>query len=69
MKSLIINKTDLSYRRIGEIMDLIIKEGKEDTIYYGKVEWSRVKAGDIVIDVQIRYLKRYVEWIFKEVKI
>lgn len=62
----IINETSLSYRRIGEIIDKIIDYDKGQTHYFGKVECSEVEVLGIRVKVQIRYLKRYVEWRFRE---
>ena len=67
MKYMVINKTDLSNKQIGEIIDLVIQESKEDTIYYGKIDICVVKISGREIRVQIRYLKSYVEWRFTEV--
>lgn len=60
----IINNTDLSYRTIGLIIDEIIEDSKEDTIYYNKVDVWKTKYKNKIIKIQIRYLKRYVEWRF-----
>lgn len=63
----IVNKTNLDYSTIGMIIDNIIKNNYADTKYYGKVEWTILQIGSHKIKVQIRYLKRYVEWIFTEI--
>lgn len=60
----IVNNTDLSYSTIGLIIDEIQSKSKGNTIYYGKVEWCEVEIALKKIRVQIRYLKRYVEWRF-----
>ena len=60
----IINNTDLSYSTIGLIIDNIQDKTKGSTNYYGKVEWCEVEVALKKIRVQIRYLKRYVEWRF-----
>lgn len=60
---LIINDTKLSNRAIGLIIDKL-KEDKNDTHYFGEVEIARVTYRDKPIKVQIRYLKKYVEWRF-----
>ena len=62
----IINKTDLSYSTIGLIIDNIMESNTGNTMYYGKVEWTIVEVAGRKINVQIRYLKRYVEWRFYE---
>jgi hypothetical protein len=63
----IINTTTLNYQTIGLMMDKIIESSQGDTIYYGKIEFCRMSVGNRTINVQIRYLKRYVEWYFSEV--
>lgn len=60
----ILNETDLSYKEIGSIIDLIIKESKEDTHYFGQVELVKVKYKGKAIRVEIRYLEKYAEWRF-----
>ena len=65
----IVNKTDISYQYLGWIIDKIIEMGKEDTHYYGQVQLtSIVVENNREIKVQIRYLKRYCEFRFEEVK-
>jgi hypothetical protein len=63
----IVNNTDLTYKEIGMLIDGIIKSSIDDTNYYGKVEWTVAEFSTHQIKVQIRYLKRYVEWRFDEV--
>lgn len=60
----IVNNTNLSYREIGLIIDEMIEDSKEDTIYYDKVDILKVNYKNKSIKIQIRYLKRYVEWRF-----
>lgn len=69
MKALIINKSDLTMKEIGRIMDRMINDGKEDTLYYGKKDSYILKHLDDEKDykVEIVYLKSYVKWIFTEV--
>ena len=62
----IINNTNLKYAELGAIIDKVIEESYGDTIYYGKVEIATLKFRGHIISVQIRYLKRYVEWRFSE---
>ena len=62
----IINDTDLSYGLIGLMIDKIIENGKDDTHYFGQVQVATMEVGIKKIIVQIRYLKRYTEWRFKE---
>lgn len=60
----IINNTDLSYSTIGLIIDNIIEKNTGNTNYYGKVELCKVEIAMQKINIQIRYLKKYVEWRF-----
>lgn len=60
----IINNTDLSYSTIGLIIDNIIEKNTGNTNYYGKIEWCEVEVALQKIKIQIRYLKKYVEWRF-----
>lgn len=62
----IINNTNLDYSTIGLIIDKILSENKGDTNYYGKVDVIVVEIGIYNIRVQVRYLKRFVEWRFDE---
>lgn len=66
MKYMVINETDLSNEVVGRMVDQILREGKEDTIYYGKIDLYRFVHGNKGYRLQIRYLKRYVEWRFME---
>ena len=60
----IVNNTDLSYREIGLIIDGIMEDSKEDTNYYDKVDILKINYKNKSIKIQIRYLKRYIEWRF-----
>lgn len=60
----IVNKTDLSYEEIGKIIDMVIRDGNDGTHYVGQIQWSIVAIGFKKVQVQIRYLKRYTEWVF-----
>lgn len=60
----IINNTYLSYSTIVLLIDNIIKKSVGNTNYYGKVEWCEVEVAMQKIKIQIRYLKKYVEWRF-----
>ena len=68
MKYMVINQTDLSNEVIGKMVDQILREGKEETIYYGKINSYRFVHGKKSYKLQIKYLKRYVEWRFMEGK-
>ena len=65
---LIRNKTNLEYGTIGMLIDNIMKYNTGNTTYYGKIEVCTIQVGSHKIKVQIRYLKRYTEWYFEEVK-
>ena len=59
---LIKNETNLSNIEIGKIIDIVQTYKTEDTHYHGQIEVGEVKYKNINYTVQIRYLKRYVEW-------
>ena len=59
----IINNTNLSYKEIGDIIDELIQV-KEETNYVGKIEIGKVLYNGVSINIQIRHLKKYVEWRF-----
>ena len=48
------------------LIDNIMKKDNGYTHYVGQVEWTIIEVGSHKISIQIRYLKRYVEWIFSE---
>lgn len=62
----IINETNLCYAELGLLIDNIIKIDNGSTHYHGQVELTTVEFGSHIIQVQIRYLKRYIEWRFYE---
>lgn len=67
MKMKIVNYTQLKYSIIGDIIDKIINnKDNEETHYIGQIEWVIVEVKNKYYVVQIRYLKRYVEWIFSD---
>lgn len=49
---------------IGKMIDDIMSRDPGETIYYGKVDKLDVKYDDVEYQIQIRYMKRYVEWTF-----
>ena len=59
----IINNTNLSYKEIGQIIDELMQV-KEETNYIGKIEVGKVSYNGKPINIQVRYLKKYVEWRF-----
>lgn len=62
----IVNNTNLPYRVIGGMIDMILEHNIGDTIYYGKHDEGTVEYNGKEYIVDIRYLKRYVEWRFYE---
>lgn len=60
----IINEVNLPYKVIGQVIDDYINDGRQITIYYGKTELFTIDYKDILYRVQVRYLKRYIEWRF-----
>lgn len=60
----IINNTDFFYKEIGEIIDNITWDYRGDTNYVGKIDVIRIKYKRQNIKIQIRYLKKSVEWRF-----
>ena len=63
---LIDNCTNLSNQEIGMLIDDISKS--IDTIYYGKEEYLEYNYKDKRIAVYIKYLKRYVSFVFDELR-
>lgn len=60
----IINEAGLPYKIIGQVIDDVINRGEDETIYTGKIEAFTIDYKDNLYKVQIRYLKRFVEWRF-----
>lgn len=60
----IINNTDFFYKEIGEIIDNISWDYRGETNYVGKIEYLKIKYKRQKIKIQIRYLKKSVEWRF-----
>ena len=60
----IINKTDLYFQELGEIIDNIQWDNRGDTNYVGKIDFIRIKYKGKFINIQIKYLKKSVEWRF-----
>ena len=65
---LIINKAKLPYGIIGKIIDDYINDYEDTTFYVGKLEILVIDYKDILYNVQIRYLKRYIEFRFDEME-
>lgn len=60
----IINNTDFFYKEIGEIIDNISWDCRGETNYVGKIEYLKIKYKRQLVKIQIRYMKKYVEWSF-----
>lgn len=63
----IVNNTSLNYEAIGKLIDKIIEESYDDTHYEGQIYICGMLYKGKEIKIQIRYLKKYVEWRFDEV--
>jgi len=68
MKVKIINEAKLPYKVIGQVIDDYLNDDRQTTIYYGKTELFTIDYKDILYRVQVRYLKRYIEYYFREYK-
>lgn len=62
----IVNNTNLPYKVIGQVIDDYLKENWGSTSYIGKVEAMTIDYKDVIYKVQVRYLKKYVEWRFQK---
>lgn len=62
----IINNTNLNNEDIGVIIDYIIANSKEDTLYYGKHEYCIANYKKHKIYIDIVYMKDFVRWYFRE---
>ena len=60
----IINNTDFFYKEIGEIIDNISWDYRGETNYVGKIDVIRITYKRQKVKIQIRYLKKSVEWRF-----
>lgn len=61
---LIINDAELSYQFIGKVIDNYLNDYEEDTFCVGMV----IDYKNKLYNIQIRYLKRYVEFRFAEME-
>lgn len=66
MRQLIVNNSDLTNTDIGKFLDQLKENHQGETIYYGKVDriWFLHKNKRYRLD--IKYLKRYTSFRFKE---
>ena len=62
----IINKPNLPYEVIGQIMDKYVNDTYEDTCYYGKIETFDFSYNKKIYHMRVRYLKTFVEWTIEE---
>jgi len=60
------NKTNLSYKALGEVIDEYINSGYDDTLYAGKTMVFDFFYRDKYYRCHVRYLKKYVEYTFVE---
>lgn len=62
----IVNNTNLPYKAIGQVIDEYLEMNYGSTSYVGKVEVMTIDYKDVLYKVQVRYLKKYVEWRFEK---
>lgn len=62
----LINKTKLTYKEIGGVMDEYINNSYGDTFYVGKVEYFKFIYRGNAYKCQISYMKSDVKWVFTE---
>lgn len=58
------NYTNFSYQEIGYLIDNIKFTSKTDTHYVGEENFLNIKFRGKSLNITIRYLKKYVVWIF-----
>lgn len=61
------NKTDLSYKTIGQVIDKYIHDGVEETLYPGKVDSFDFIYKSRRYHVEITYTERDVDWRFIDI--
>lgn len=64
---LIKNNAKLNYSDIGVAIDFIQDKNPPETLFASLIEMAICDIGDKRIKVQIRYMKKYNEWIFDEI--
>jgi hypothetical protein len=62
----IINNTSFNYEDIGKLIDKVLNYNQGETNYVGKIYVCGMLYKGKEITIQIRYLKKYVEWRFSE---
>lgn len=63
------NKTNLPYKVLGQVIDHYVNNGKEDTLYVGKIDSINFKYNDKDYHADVCYGERSVAWYFEEVHI
>lgn len=61
------NKTDLSYKTIGQVMDHYINNSKETTLYNGKVDRVVFEYKSNGYEAIVKYGERDVSWSFYKI--
>lgn len=64
----IVNNTDLSITRVGNVIDFINNRTQGETCYYGKYFYYEIGLSDKKYSVKIRCLKRYTQYVFEVVE-
>ena len=62
----IINKTNLPYKVIGQVIDDYINKSYGDTFYVGKIEYFEFLYKENKYKCEVAYLKSCVRWCFCE---
>lgn len=60
----IVNKTDLYYQELGEIIDNIQWDNRDDTNYVGKKIHLTIKYKRKHVEIDIEIMKKFVKWVF-----
>lgn len=69
MKIKILNRTNLNYECIGQIIDKYMNDSDTgETYYFGKVDWFKFKAYDKIYLCQVRYMKTGIQYLIEEEK-
>ena len=66
MKTLIDNRTNLSYEEIGSILDSIQEKEKGTTQYYGKWKGYELEIKDKKIHIETMVMKKYFKVLLLE---
>lgn len=60
----IVNKTDLYYKELGEIIDNIQWNNQGSTNYIGKKTHLTIKYKRRHVEIDIEIMKKFVKWVF-----